>query len=139
MDPAIFEMGVPVLGICYGCQLMAHTLGGRVTAAQDDSAREYGKTETYYDTSCKLFQGLPGRGHLLDEPQGLYGKGARGTLLWWPIPTTAPTWPSRTRSGASPACSYHPEVNHSENGVKMIRNFLYEGVRCGGRLDHGRL
>ena len=43
VDPAIFELGVPVLGICYGCQLMAHTLGGRVTAAQDDAAREYGK------------------------------------------------------------------------------------------------
>ena len=45
-DPALFELGVPVLGICYGCQLMAHTLGGEVTAAQEDTAREYGKTET---------------------------------------------------------------------------------------------
>ena len=57
--PEIFDLGIPVLGICYGCQLMAHTLGGRVTAAQDDSAREYGKTETYYNTDCKLFKGLP--------------------------------------------------------------------------------
>ena len=55
-------MGIPVLGICYGCQLMAHTLGGRVTAAQDDSAREYGKTETFYDTGCPLFKGLPESG-----------------------------------------------------------------------------
>ena len=62
VDPAIFELGVPVLGICYGCQLMAHTLGGRVTAAQADSAREYGKTETFYDTSCRLFQDLPEQG-----------------------------------------------------------------------------
>ena len=61
-DPAIFEMGVPILGICYGCQLMAHTLGGQVTEAQDDSAREYGKTLTYYDTSCKLFKDLPAEG-----------------------------------------------------------------------------
>ena len=58
-DPAIFEMGVPILGICYGCQLIAHNLGGRVTAATDDSAREYGKTETYFNTACKLFKGLP--------------------------------------------------------------------------------
>lgn len=42
-DPALFELGIPVLGICYGCQLMAHTLGGEVTAAQEDTAREYGK------------------------------------------------------------------------------------------------
>ncbi|MGM9622447.1 MAG: gamma-glutamyl-gamma-aminobutyrate hydrolase family protein, partial [Butyricicoccus porcorum] len=58
----IFEWGVPVLGICYGCQLMAYTLGGEVTPAQDDSAREYGKTKTYYNTDCKLFQGLPEEG-----------------------------------------------------------------------------
>ena len=58
-DPAIFELGVPVLGICYGCQFMAHTLGGQVTEAHEDTAREYGKTETYYDTACKLFKGLP--------------------------------------------------------------------------------
>ena len=62
VDPAIFTWGVPILGICYGCQLMAHNLGGRVTEAQDDSAREYGKTETYFDTSCKLFKGLPAQG-----------------------------------------------------------------------------
>ena len=59
VDPAVFELGIPILGICYGCQLMAHTLGGLVTAAKDDSAREYGKTETFYDTSCQLFQGIP--------------------------------------------------------------------------------
>ena len=62
VDPAIFTWGVPILGICYGCQLMAHNLGGRVTEAQDDSAREYGKTETYFDTSCRLFKGLPAQG-----------------------------------------------------------------------------
>ena len=59
VDPAIFELGIPILGICYGCQLMAHTLGGLVTEAQEDSAREYGKTQTFFDTSCKLFHGIP--------------------------------------------------------------------------------
>ena len=59
VDPEIFTWGVPILGICYGCQLMAHLLGGQVTEAQDDSAREYGKTQTF-----------------LDEPRGLHGQGA---------------------------------------------------------------
>ena len=62
VDPGIFDWGIPILGICYGCQLIAHNLGGRVTAAQGDSAREYGKTETFYDTDCKLFRGLPKQG-----------------------------------------------------------------------------
>ena len=62
VDPALFDAGVPVLGICYGCQLMAHTLGGQVTAAQEDTAREYGKTRTFYNTDCKLFKGLPAEG-----------------------------------------------------------------------------
>ena len=57
-DPEIFKLGIPILGICYGCQLIAHNLGGRVTAATADSAREYGKTETYFRTDCKLFKGL---------------------------------------------------------------------------------
>ena len=57
-DPAIFELGIPVLGICYGCQLMAQYLGGSVIPAQDDSAREYGRTETFFDTGCTLFAGL---------------------------------------------------------------------------------
>ena len=46
VDPAIFSLGIPVLGICYGCQLMAHLLGGRVSPASDATAREYGKTPT---------------------------------------------------------------------------------------------
>ena len=62
VDPSMFTLGVPVLGICYGCQLLAHHLGGRVTAAQADSAREYGKTKTYYDVSSALFRGLPAEG-----------------------------------------------------------------------------
>ena len=58
VDPKIFTLGLPILGICYGCQLIAHNLGGKVTAAQDDTAREYGKTETFFDTSCEIFHGL---------------------------------------------------------------------------------
>ena len=78
VDPALFEAGVPVLGICYGCQLMAHTLGGPGHRRQDDSAREYGKTETFYNTGCKLFKGLPECGVSWMSHGGLYGEGPRG-------------------------------------------------------------
>ena len=61
-NPELFRLGIPILGICYGCQLLAQNLGGRVTAAQEDSAREFGKTETFFNTDCKLFMGLPAHG-----------------------------------------------------------------------------
>ena len=131
-DPAIFELGVPVLGICYGCQLMAHTLGGQVTAAQEDTAREYGKTKTYYNTDCKLFRGLPAEGiswmshgdYMAKVPEG-FSLVAHTDMC----PTAAICDESRGFYGVQ----YHPEVNHTENGVNMIRNFLYEV--CGARGD----
>ena len=55
MDPALFEMGIPVLGICYGSQLMMHLLGGKVCRAPE---REYGKTLVHVDTASRLFQGV---------------------------------------------------------------------------------
>ena len=59
VDPAVFEAGIPVLGICYGIQAMAHALGGEIVTPR---TREYGKTETFYDTGSLLFQGLPEQG-----------------------------------------------------------------------------
>ena len=56
-DKAVLELGIPVLGICYGCQLMAHVLGGKVSTC---ITSEYGKTETEYDKSCVLFGGVDG-------------------------------------------------------------------------------
>ena len=132
VDPAIFELGVPVLGICYGCQLMAHTLGGRVTAAQEDSAREYGKTETFFDNSCRLFKDLPERGiswmshgdYMEKVPEG-FTLSARSQAC----PNVAIADEARGFYGVQ----FHPEVNHTEHGTDMIRNFLY-GV-CGARGD----
>ena len=125
VDPAVFSLGVPVLGICYGCQLMAHTLGGRVTAAQSDTAREYGKTETFYDTSCPLFHGLPEQGvswmshgdYMEKVPEG-FSLVARSAAC----PNVAIADEARGFYGVQ----FHPEVNHTENGTAMLRNFLYE-------------
>ena len=131
VDPAVFSLGVPVLGIRYGCQLMAHTLGGRVTAAQSDTAREYGKTETFYDTSCPLFHGLPEQGvswmshgdYMEKVPEG-FSLVARSAAC----PNVAIADEARGFYGVQ----FHPEVNHTENGIRMIRNFLYEVCHAAG-------
>ena len=132
VDPAIFGWGVPILGICYGCQLLAHNLGGKVTAAQGDSARAYGKTETFFDTSCKLFRGLPEKGvswmshgdYMEKVPEG-FSLVAHSDAC----PNVAICDESRGFYGVQ----FHPEVNHTENGTAMLRNFLYEV--CGARGD----
>lgn len=131
VDPAIFEMGVPVLGICYGCQLMAHTLGGRVTAAQDDSAREYGKTETYYDTTCKLFKGLPEQGISWMSHGDYMAKVPDGFALVGHTKACPNVAIADERRGFY-GVQFHPEVNHTQHGTDMIRNFLYEVCHARG-------
>lgn len=135
-DPAIFQLGIPILGICYGCQLMAQSLGGKVTAAQEDSAREYGKTETFYETSCKLFRNLPERGvswmshsdYMAQVPEGFQLMAHSAAC-----PNVAIADEQRGFYGVQ----FHPEVNHTENGVKMIHNFLYEVCQAAGDWTMG--
>ena len=131
VDPEIFTWGVPILGICYGCQLMAHTLGGQVTEAQDDSAREYGKTETYYNNACKIFENLPAQGiswmshgdYMAKVPEGFELVGHTDMC-----PTAAIADEKRGFYGVQ----FHPEVNHTQHGMDMIRNFLYNVCHAEG-------
>ena len=131
-DPEIFRLGLPILGICYGCQLLSHHLGGQVTAAQADSAREYGKTPTRFDTDCRLFRGLPEESvtwmshgdYMAKVPEG-FRLVARSEAC----PTVGICDEERGFYGVQ----FHPEVNHTEYGREMLRNFLY-GV-CGARGD----
>ena len=125
VDTGVYSLGLPILGICYGCQLLAHELGGRVTAAQDDSAREYGKTETYFDTSCKLFKNIPAESitwmshgdYMAQIPQGF-----RLVAHSAACPTVGICDEERGFYGVQ----FHPEVNHTEYGREMLHNFLYE-------------
>ncbi|MGI6012962.1 MAG: glutamine-hydrolyzing GMP synthase [Oscillospiraceae bacterium] len=136
VDPEIFHLGIPIFGICYGCQLMAHVLGGRVTAAQEEAAREYGRTTTYYNTDCKLFQGLPEAGiswmshgdYMAKVPEG-FALMARTDMC----PTAAIADESRGFYGVQ----FHPEVNHTDCGTDMIHNFLYEVCRAKGDWTMG--
>ena len=131
-DPGVFTLGVPILGICYGCQLLAQELGGRVTAAQEDTAREYGKTLTSFDNSCPLFRGLSARSvtwmshgdYLAEVPPG-FSVTARSAAC-----PTAAIWDERRRFCG---VQFHPEVRHTEQGAQMLRRFLFD--LCGAAGD----
>ena len=136
VDPAIFTWGTPILGICYGCQLMAHLLGGRVSPAQEGSAREYGKTETCFDTQCTLFRGLPETGitwmshgdYMEKVPEG-FQLTARSAAC----PSVAIADEARGFYGVQ----FHPEVNHTRHGTDMLRRFLYDVCRAAGDWTMG--
>ena len=131
VDPAIFELGLPILGICYGCQLIAHNLGGKVTAAQEDTAREYGKTETFFDTSCELFHGLKEQSVTWMSHGDYMAKVPEGFRLCAhseACPTVGICDEARKIYGVQ----FHPEVNHTEQGALMLRNFLYRVCKAAG-------
>ena len=132
VDPGIFRLGIPILGICYGCQLIAHHLGGQVTPAQEDSAREYGKTETYYDTTCPIFKGLPEKG-ISWMSHGDYMANVPEEFQLVAHSDACPNVAIADVQRGFYGVQYHPEVKHTENGVSMIRNFLYEV--CGAAGD----
>ena len=128
----IFEMGIPILGICYGCQLMAYTLGGTVAAATEATAREYGKTVTKFSQNDALFSSLPAEGvtwmshgdYISAVPQG-FAVTARTDVC----PTAAMANPEKKLYGVQ----FHPEVSHTEHGMEMLRGFLFRV--CGAAGD----
>lgn len=130
-DERIFSRGVPILGICYGCQLLSHHLGGLVTEAQDASAREYGSTDTYFDTSCKLFKNIPEKSVTWMSHGDYMAKVPED----WKLVAHSDKCPNVGIANAEKGfygVQFHPEVNHSEYGKEMISNFLYEICHCKG-------
>lgn len=127
-DPKIFELGIPILGICYGMQLMAYTLGGTVSHADK---REYGTTEVLIDNTSKLLQGFSNTNKFLMShtdfvqtvPDGFQNIGQTSSC-----PNAAMANDIKKLYGIQ----FHPEVNHSENGTLVIQNFLYKICNCTG-------
>ena len=127
-DPEIFTWGVPILGICYGSQLMMHMLGGKVCHAPE---REYGKTLVHVDTNSVLFRDV--------QPE---------TVCWMShndyIEKTAPGFAVVAHTDNCPvaavqapvrglyAVQFHPEVLHTAEGKKMLHNFVYGVCGCKG-------
>ncbi|CDE14736.1 gMP synthase [glutamine-hydrolyzing] [Clostridium sp. CAG:470] len=124
----IFELGIPVLGICYGMQLMTYTLGGNVARADK---REYGTTDVSIDNSSLLFEGFENtNGFLMSHtdfvekvPEGFKNIGHTSSC-----PNAAMENKEKNLYGIQ----FHPEVNSSINGTQVIKNFLFNICKCSG-------
>ena len=123
----IFELGIPVLGICYGNQLMAHVLGGKVSGAEK---REYGKTEITLGDSL-LFDGI-GRENICwmshTDFVAALPEGFCGSAKTAATPYAAYENPEKRLYSVQ----FHPEVNHTPFGKQMLQNFLYKVCGCKG-------
>lgn len=130
----LFELGIPVLGLCYGAQLMMHVLGGRVEKAP---IREYGKIEVMVDGSSPLFRNVSGITVCWMSHNDYISKTAPGFMV------TAHTADCPVAAAEDPekklfAIQFHPEVLHTEEGTKMLYNFVRGVCGCEGtwRMDH---
>jgi GMP synthase (glutamine-hydrolysing) len=125
-DARVFELGVPVLGICYGLQFMVHTLGGRVRPA---AKREYGRAEVDIVSDSLLFQGLAKKlavwmshgDEALELPEG-FELMAKTHYAVAGIQNTAKRWY---------AVQFHPEVHHTPHGTQILKNFIFQ--ICGAK------
>lgn len=125
-DKKIFDLGIPVLGICYGMQLMAHLFGGKVAKALK---REYGKAELIVDDRMNIFEGI-----------------TKKTIVWMshgdriehypsnfkPIAHTAnsPVAAMADKKKGFYALQFHPEVVHTQKGFEILKNFLFKICKC---------
>ncbi len=124
----IFELNIPILGICYGSQLMTYVLGGTVTKADK---REYGKTEIKLDSTSKIFKGIEENTTVWMSHTDYMEKLAEGFRV---IATseTCPTSAIENEERKLYGVQFHPEVNHSVKGSQMLKNFLYDVCGCTG-------
>ncbi len=118
-DPRVFELGLPVLGICYGLQFMAHTLGGKVRAAKH---REYGHAQVELLENSELFQGLPKS----LEVWMSHGDEALELPAGFKLVAKSPTAVASIENAGKKlfAVQFHPEVRHTKLGTEILRNFV---------------
>jgi GMP synthase (glutamine-hydrolysing) len=127
-DPGIFELGLPVLGICYGLQLMAHYLGGKVEAGQK---REYGKgTLRVKDSFCPLFANLPETLQVWNSHGDKLTKPPTGFKS---VAVTENSDFAALENGKRRmfALQFHPEVAHTPRGRSIIENYVHNICGCG--------
>lgn len=127
-DKAIFELGIPVLGICYGSQLMAHMLGGSVATAP---VSEYGKTEVAVDLKSKLFNGVSETTICWMSHTDYIEKAPKDFKVVAHTPV-CPVAAMECEEKNLYAVQFHPEVMHTQEGMKMLSNFVYNVCGCAG-------
>lgn len=126
-EKELFELGIPIMGICYGAQLTAHMNGGTV----ETGASEYGKVEVKVDTASRLFDGIPAKSvcwmshtdYIKQVPVGFKIVGKTDIC---------PVAAMEDSAKKLYAVQFHPEVMHTQFGSKMIRNFVYNICGCRG-------
>ncbi len=154
----LFQIGVPILGLCYGAQLMQHVLGGTVEKADN---REYGKTNTFVNPTSMLFQGVGQKSASSGVYNGAYAEtftsdhaeNVNETIVWMShfdyISKMAPGFKSVAHTADCPvaacenvedslyAIQFHPEVLHTAEGTKILYNFVRNICGCEGswRMD----
>ncbi|WP_144352747.1 glutamine-hydrolyzing GMP synthase [Sporomusa termitida] len=132
-DSQVFEINLPVLGICYGMQLTAHTLGGKVAHA---TTREYGNTRLYVDKNEGIFAAIDpetqvwmSHGDYITEPPAGFSVTAHTG--------STPVAAMENRSRGIYGVQFHPEVVHTPEGMRMLKNFLFNICHCTGNWNMG--
>ncbi len=127
-DKNIFKLGIPVLGICYGAQLMSYSLGGKVKSSQ---VKEYGKTPVVFQDSGDLLSGIAGESvcwmshtdQISEVPTGFQITGTS---------ESCPVAVMENEREKLYALQFHPEVEHTVHGKEILKNFLYRICACSG-------
>ncbi|MGA2900799.1 MAG: glutamine-hydrolyzing GMP synthase [Candidatus Acidiferrales bacterium] len=130
-DPKVLQLDIPVLGICYGMQWLAHTLGGKVEPAE---RREYGRAELAVEKSSKLFGDCPDRftiwnshgDHVVGLPEGFTVTGRTDNAIGSAENVAKKLY----------GVEFHPEVNHTEHGTEILNNFVFQ--ICGAKRNWDR-
>jgi GMP synthase (glutamine-hydrolysing) len=130
-DPQVLQLGVPVLGICYGMQWLTHSLGGKVAPA---ARREYGPAQLDMACDSKLFTGIPDHlkiwnshgDHVIEVPAGFAITGRTDNAI------AAVEHAEKKFYGVE----FHPEVNHTDRGTEILQNFIF--AICGAKKNWNR-
>lgn len=127
-EKEIFEMGIPILGICYGSQLMAHMLGGKVSTAP---VSEYGKTEVDVEPDSRILENVSSKTICWMSHTDYIEKAPEGFRVTAHTPV-CPVAGMECEERGLYAVQFHPEVMHTQEGTRMLSNFVYNVCQCSG-------